>query len=77
MAKWHYNGTEDNNLEVPLTFIKTLPIFQLYLLQRLLPEKKWCRGYDTKLHQMVRLQGWNPGESGIPLHYSQAHTDPE
>ena len=27
-----------------------------------LPKKRWCPGYDIKLHLVVRLQFWSSGE---------------
>ena len=42
-----------------------------------LPAPNECPGYDTKLHLMVRLQLWNFGKCGVPLHchHSQVHSD--
>ena len=45
--------------------------------ERTQPSK--CPGYDTKLHQIVRLQSWKFGECGVPLycHYCQIYSDLE
>ena len=65
---WYNYIWNGRNTKIGEYNVVRLRINWLYLLQRVKtppPKKKWCLGYDIKLHPMARLLFWRFVECGI------------